>query len=501
MYSLKGGWAGQTFAFASRHDSDAKKTRIRRSKEERKTMVEAFIKRYQRQNEGNFPSISLTHRKVGGSFYTVREIIREIIQENRVLGPSRNSSVQKSVFDSVDLPPEAISSDPQSSLVHASGETLVDFPSSSIDDMPLEGDLQLSIGLRLENGQLVSGDHCEELGKMVSEEEQRHSGSLNHHGTVWTVSQNDLVHLEDRGDFISTSPINSSIEPPANGDTQSSIGLVLENGQLVNGNQKGELHESVSVVFSESGSSEADNESKSSDKYIPEFTNPIAEVEVETFPIRPVSSNGLLHPTLFRTGDGFGTDQAISSHETNIVESMDSINSSSNLVNQGGGDEPDVPILDGRPRVVNDRSMTDLVSDLLEASNKASIKGKETVTQDCTVPFVSVPQTELSLETIRQRQDATVKEPEGSRVNGVNNVNTATCNTSVMESAPKKAVLHGNRVDSRDDVDEKAPKETSPTLDRINLESWEGASKKPEANPLLALFKAFVTAFVKFWAE
>ncbi|KAL9258447.1 hypothetical protein AKJ16_DCAP14081 [Drosera capensis] len=90
--------------------------------------------------------------------------------------------------------------------------------------------------------------------------------------------------------------------------------------------------------------------------------------------------------------------------------------------------------------------------------------------------------------------------PEGSRVNGVHNVNMATSNTSVMESTPKKAVLHGSRGHSRDD-DEKAPKGTSPTLDRINLESWEGASKKPEANSLLALFKAFVTAFVKFWSE
>ncbi|KAL9258446.1 hypothetical protein AKJ16_DCAP14080 [Drosera capensis] len=411
MYSLKGGWAGQTFAFASRHDSSAKKTRIRRSKEERKTMVETFIKRYQRQHEGNFPSITLTHKEVGGSFYTVREIIREIIQENRVLGPSRYSSVQKSVFDSLDLPLAAISSDPQCSLVHASDETLVDFPSSSssIDGLPLEGDLQLSIGLRLENGQLVSDDHSGKMGEMVLGEEQRHGGSMDH-GTVSTVSQNDLVHLVDKGVVVSTSPSNSTLGLPVNGDTQSSIGLVLESGQLVNGNQNGELHESVSVVFSESESSEADNESKLSYEFIPEFTYPIAEVEVETFPIGPVSSNGLMHPTLFRSGDGFGTDQAISSHETNVVESMDSIISSSNLVNQGAGDEPDVPILDGSPCVINDRSMTDIVSDVLEVSNQETIEENGIVTQDYSDPVVSVPQIELPMETIKQRQDATVKE-------------------------------------------------------------------------------------------
>ena len=45
MYSLKGSWVGQTFALATPNDSGAKKSRIRRSKEERKNMVESFIKR------------------------------------------------------------------------------------------------------------------------------------------------------------------------------------------------------------------------------------------------------------------------------------------------------------------------------------------------------------------------------------------------------------------------------------------------------------------------
>lgn len=45
--------------------------------------------RYQKSNNGNFPSLNLTHKEVGGSFYTVREIVREIIQENRILGPAK----------------------------------------------------------------------------------------------------------------------------------------------------------------------------------------------------------------------------------------------------------------------------------------------------------------------------------------------------------------------------------------------------------------------------
>ncbi|KZV55305.1 hypothetical protein F511_06782 [Dorcoceras hygrometricum] len=89
MHAMKGGWVGQTFALATSDDSARRKSRIRRSKEERKDMVESYIKKFQKLNNGNFPSLNLTHKEVGGSFYTVREIVREIIQENRVLAPPK----------------------------------------------------------------------------------------------------------------------------------------------------------------------------------------------------------------------------------------------------------------------------------------------------------------------------------------------------------------------------------------------------------------------------
>ncbi|KAI3997199.1 hypothetical protein MKX01_009043 [Papaver californicum] len=89
MHAVKVPWVGQTFALANCSDSGGKKSRIRRSKEERKSMVESYIKKYQNSNGGSFPSLNLTHKQVGGSFYTVREIVREVIQENRVLGPAK----------------------------------------------------------------------------------------------------------------------------------------------------------------------------------------------------------------------------------------------------------------------------------------------------------------------------------------------------------------------------------------------------------------------------
>ncbi|KAG9441734.1 hypothetical protein H6P81_017588 [Aristolochia fimbriata] len=67
-------------------------------------MVEVFVKKYQASNNGNFPSLNLTHKEVGGSFYTVREIVREIIQENRVLGPASPISENENVVKYLESP-------------------------------------------------------------------------------------------------------------------------------------------------------------------------------------------------------------------------------------------------------------------------------------------------------------------------------------------------------------------------------------------------------------
>ncbi|MFS8012368.1 hypothetical protein Hanom_Chr14g01319961 [Helianthus anomalus] len=80
---------GRTCVLAKLNDSSGGKKSKRRSKEERKEMVETFVKRHQASNNGNFPSLYLTHKEVGGSYYTVREIFRELIQENRVLAPPK----------------------------------------------------------------------------------------------------------------------------------------------------------------------------------------------------------------------------------------------------------------------------------------------------------------------------------------------------------------------------------------------------------------------------
>ncbi|TKW28983.1 hypothetical protein SEVIR_3G365400v4 [Setaria viridis] len=76
--------------------------RVRKSKEERREMVESFINSYRVANDGKFPSVNLTHKEVGGSYYIVREIVRDVIQENRVLGPGGLDSMALSFEDCPD---------------------------------------------------------------------------------------------------------------------------------------------------------------------------------------------------------------------------------------------------------------------------------------------------------------------------------------------------------------------------------------------------------------
>ncbi|XP_031483781.1 uncharacterized protein LOC116253142 isoform X1 [Nymphaea colorata] len=81
MQLLKIGSALQTFAVASHNQAFRKKAGNRKTRDERKALIESFITQYRSLNNGSYPSLRLTHKEVGGSFYTVREITREIKQE------------------------------------------------------------------------------------------------------------------------------------------------------------------------------------------------------------------------------------------------------------------------------------------------------------------------------------------------------------------------------------------------------------------------------------
>ncbi|CAI0442505.1 unnamed protein product [Linum tenue] len=80
MRYLKGsGGYGRTLARA--WSSQSRRSRvfgIRLPREERKAMVESFVKQYQQSSNGKFPSITLTKLEVGGSYPVVRHILQEV---------------------------------------------------------------------------------------------------------------------------------------------------------------------------------------------------------------------------------------------------------------------------------------------------------------------------------------------------------------------------------------------------------------------------------------
>lgn len=77
-----------------------------------------------------------------------------------------------------------------------------------------------------------------------------------------------------------------------------------------------------------------------------------------------------------------------------------------------------------------------------------------------------------------------------------------TTSSSCKQSSSMEAILTKNNPNIQQGGN--SPKGSNPTLDRMNLESWDetlGKPAKPETNPLLAFFKSFVAVFVKFWSE
>ncbi|XP_072955546.1 uncharacterized protein [Typha angustifolia] len=60
------------------------------SKQARRALVEVFVEKYRASHEGKFPTASVVQQEVGGSFYTVREMVQEL-EYNCKMSPSNKS--------------------------------------------------------------------------------------------------------------------------------------------------------------------------------------------------------------------------------------------------------------------------------------------------------------------------------------------------------------------------------------------------------------------------
>ncbi|KAG6669742.1 hypothetical protein CIPAW_01G264600 [Carya illinoinensis] len=454
MYAVKGGWVGQTFALARKNDSEGRKSRIRRSKEERKAMVESFIKKYQKSNSGNFPSLNLTHKEVGGSFYTVREIVRDIIQENRVLGPAK-------------LSPEEQGSDQfleQRSNDHFLGtsEELV----SGSDGLGSDGhntgpDYQV-----FESGRIVNGNEVElkdrksdgptYLELQVSEL----TGAEKHLEEEWAASMAKLTLTTAEEEQVLVSDGNvAEYRVPDNGKSINSTKLTCTEYQV-----------------SKPSESERNIEEKLS---APEAkVNPIAaDVKVEVFPLLP---------------DNVTVDNL---NGSSLGEARDLNNPL---------EEKEIEKVELEPDNVDKEVVEDLVEPSFEDLNcSAPREGIKDDSHDVKVFEAKVYHNDVGTPQPLQKGQELA---EAEAFSAPNNVHTNILNGTYTGSSsgevnvPRMSV---NQLKADVQCSGNSQKGSNPTLDRINLESWKTTrrSGKAENNPILDTIKAFVVAFIKFWTE
>ncbi|KAL6980275.1 hypothetical protein U1Q18_021918 [Sarracenia purpurea var. burkii] len=436
MHAIKGGWIGHPFALAKCNESGGKKSRVRRSKEERKAMVESFIKKYQKLNNGNFPSLNLAHKEVGGSFYTVREIVREVIQENRVLGPAKFTLEEQSPNTFLEqYPLGSISIEPETDLLSSNEAHLVrpilpNHHQDASEELVLNSSVHCPEAdhWKYDGGQIINGstqavEKNEEYDKAIYTESQaRENLEREENVAKLEASKAKVTHVA-ADVMVETFPLVSGSRTTYGFDGKSS-----ESSELI-----GTLVEKE-IEF-EKVEMEADNTSSGEDGMI--FLECSADFEND-------KAEAIFAGPLLGKSCCLVDEKPVGNIEAPLLQKFnDSSTKESTILDTGDGDDP-------------------VVNHSLPAGTKA----------------IDVPDGIHS-----QSIDGTVTSSSHEK----------SISTKGMASIPDFEPCGNSSM-----------KGSNPTLDRMNIESWETTpqtSAKPETNPLLAFFKAFIAAFVKFWSE
>ncbi|KAK1396539.1 DNA binding [Heracleum sosnowskyi] len=419
MHAIRGSWVGQTFALARCHDSGEKKARIRRSKEERKELVVSFIKKYQFSNKGDFPSLSVTQREVGGSFYTIREIVREIIQENRVLGPAKSTIDEQKADNFFDQHPlGSVAMEPDTDAV-SSSEPHVVRVSSFVN--PLQN--------TMESQALDFSQECHEL------ENQKLNDGIIVNGSSYQSERTQGFGGELKN------------EPPV------VRGLVGE-----------DILEKELVI----------SEAKK--------TQIAADVVIETFPIKPVTDK-------FALDKDIGEPQVVAGTlEENESGNMD-CETVKNVVILNTED-----VEEKSSRSVDEKTNSNAEDEEADPSPESLNHSAREISN---VLRVNDDRTDLETNEILHAEMNQTSAP-----NGRENTEAALSSGHQGQSISEEVIATGKKSGIQNGSSSK--KSSDPTLDRINLESWEATTDRsggPQTNPLLSFVKACITAFVKLWSE
>ncbi|KAJ4970876.1 hypothetical protein NE237_003975 [Protea cynaroides] len=407
MNTVKTSWVGQTFALAKCSDSGGRKSRVRHSKEERKEMIESFIKKYQKANNRKFPSLTLTHKEVGGSFYTVREIVREIIQENRVLGPAKLTLEEHDTDEVFEhYPLGSISMEPQSQLSMSSSEFV------TCDNQSIHKELVSSSG-----GQSIDHNEQSDNGKYIN-------------GTVFAK-----VQVSEKLDGVENvqKPSTSKVSPIATG------------------------------------------------------------IIVETFPLK--SAGKLTYGTDSMSGEASDVPETLKEQEPEKVETARG-NTSLSIHRIFSTEENLFGLMDEKA-VVNDAESFQENLSCSETQNKTM----STLLEGIGVP-IDVSQNGVSTLQAADRKKTVIGMEAKLFLAEVHFRNgSASGNSTASRESLSQETLSKTRADNQHG--QSTWEGSNSTLNRLNLESWEGATKKYKAgtNPLWTVFKEFISNFVKFWSE
>ncbi|XP_013742723.1 uncharacterized protein LOC106445674 [Brassica napus] len=479
MHSLKTSCVGQVFALAKPHDSVGKRTRNRIPKEERKTLVESFIKKHQSLNNERFPSLSLTHKEVGGSFYTIREIVREIIQENRVLGTT-------------DLILQGKGDDDRSQDQTLSSSLLMDpVPPLSLSPVGFHSPSGQSHNVSKENGgsdvlkdREVNAYQLSEDGIGLLTHELVGSNDISRAQFAGSCSEENDAKLHDRMQTVCDSfvskPQDEELEVEKEDIAYEETPFIESNGtKLVNNDDtvnddEAALTERVSMTKNTLGT----------------IGLPAEAVVVETFPITSATS---------LTMDAQPSEVARVCEVEKVTEAkVESDSSTETSVDLG-----DVP----------EEVETEVIG--VQMPNQISVSTEKKVEEKTVNPAsVDVESADTTGTTVAA--DAVISSiHETKNLSNGSLTTERTTPTSVTESGSlkkdtarsevtsvEKATVGKGKLDASDSSS--SQKGNIAPLNRIKPESWKGqynVGGGHETNPLLAALKSFLTAFVKFWSE
>lgn len=377
--------------------------------------------RYQKLNNGNFPSLNLTHKEVGGSFYTVREIVRDIIQENRVLGPAKFGPEEQSLNQFLEPDPlGSIATETQYPLTTLANEyQIVTNHCENTDEPVVESDAD---HMRPEhqlfaNGNVVNGtqidvklEEFDELKQKTlsgSEPVEAEKNADEDSEVEVSVSDGHYVgsqhQMFDNGQIVNSSlvdvitresdelTVTETNLKPSETDLQVKHQMVNDE-QIINGSQVNEESDELTVTEINVKLSETDlpgNAPLEAENIREELvtsrvkvTPTATDVIVETFPLRPLSrTSDSLDRELGEVRDMGNT---LEKQETKTVNLAANEHSSLNgriksLENSGLVDEKEVMknstrVLDKNSDVVDEEATEDCGDPLRESSNCSAPK-------------------------------------------------------------------------------------------------------------------------------